>query len=262
MMSLRFLPNFVRCSGSLVPNQLGSIADRARSGEPSPPYQAKNLTTSTLFVSYAKIKDAPEVSLPLKPKRPLTPYLSFQKEAIEERGEKVSDLIKLSRQLSEEWRHMDKTKYKENYDRQVEDYKRQLGVYEESLTDEQRAHLRSLSQAKREKKNKRKLNKTQIPLGPRAPNQFYLMDRVDNDPSLREAMKTDGIGSVVRRVNQDYNALTDVEKMRYVAKADADKERFRRESTDWYERTRASESLPPRVRAMVEKLHQRHTAFY
>lgn len=88
---------------------------------------------------------------PEKPKKPPTTWLLFLKERYNELKQQPEyedlSLVELSKRISEEWRsfdEIDKIPYQEKYDESLEEYKRKIADYRESLTEENKRVLRGI----------------------------------------------------------------------------------------------------------------------
>nr|CAH7740038.1 unnamed protein product [Callosobruchus chinensis] len=207
--------------------------------------------------SYSTGFDQPNVKIPDKPKKPLSPYLRFlETNRLSVRKEnpdiKHVDVI---RQCAEKWNNLteaEKEKYKENYKHDCEIYIEKLSNFNNSLTDEQRKAMEATAKQEKKKRQKRRLRKlfkeTNKPKRPLVPLMIYMMEQCKmRNVTLRQLM---GEGSI----KASWNALSDAEKQRYQDEYEKNKEQYAKDLAEWEARM-IQQGHQKAVRMAISKNH-------
>ncbi|KAI5756139.1 hypothetical protein M8J77_022450 [Diaphorina citri] len=128
------------------------------------------------------------LSIPEKPKKPLTPYFKFQgqiRNKIMERNPNIK-IIEVTKLVSEEWKKIgeaEKKRLENEYAKEKEIYAQNVKKYHDELTPEAIEFLRKEKEVKKQKKEKREMKKLFKETGkPKKPgNSFYLFikDNID-----------------------------------------------------------------------------------
>nr|BAH71254.1 ACYPI008934 [Acyrthosiphon pisum] len=130
-------------------------------------------------IGYAQKSVVNKLQLPLKPKKPSPPFFQYLKErrqeVIEKHNLNFKDAVRF---LSESWKDFDdntKKKMTDIYNKELEQYKDSMKVFNESLTVDQKNELFRVKYEQIEQRTKRKLKKELKELGkPRKPLTAYL----------------------------------------------------------------------------------------
>lgn len=201
-----------------------------------------------------------ETDLPQRPKKPVTPWISFLRdhkdEQLRHRSMKASELAAI---LAKEWQSADKSRYLEEYKQRQEEYRRAIESYESSLNDQQRALIKLKKDLKRESKAMKKLRSLNPPILPRNPANMYCVERC-KDPDIKARMKIKKSSLVLGDLFAEYRNLSPSEKERYLELQQKDKQRFQHEFNQWYNGIQSDSSLSKTVREKADLLHARFKA--
>jgi transcription factor A len=201
------------------------------------------------------------VEVPEKPKKPVTPWISFVRErkdeVLRQRGKMSAS--QLSVILAQEWKHTDKAKYEQEYKQKHEEYMRLVEDYQNSLTPEQIDQLDLRKSAKRESKAMKQLRKTNPPVMPRNPANLYCHERSKQD-DFKEMLKHKKAAQVFSDIFKEYRQLSDAEKQKYIEMQEEDKARFQKEFLAWYESVQANENLTKAAREQANMMRERLVA--
>ena len=126
----------------------------------------QNLVSISAARDFAKNVEE-KLALPIKPKKPLTPYFRFLRE---NRAQFVKQNPKLAvpdiiRQLAKKWENVDdqiKANYASDFKTDQIKYVEERAKYDSKLTEEQKDEIRMLKQEVVESKEKRALKKVRI----------------------------------------------------------------------------------------------------
>lgn len=129
------------------------------------PAAVANISLSSPITAVSnKITLEERVGLPLRPKKPLTPYFRFMKELrpkliASNPGMSLTDVVK---EVSKKWEYAEvslKQRLQEEYKKEQKDYIEKRTKYEAKITDEQRLQIKELKQQKLEAKERRMMRK-------------------------------------------------------------------------------------------------------
>lgn len=175
-----------------------------------------------------------DIEVPLRPKKPVTPWIAFVRERKEEiMSQRRMTAPEIASILSKEWRQIDRSRYEQDYFKRREDYLRDLQNFENSLTEEQRDMLDVQKSAKRENRATKEIRKTNPPVLPRNSANFFCKKR-SKDADIVEKLKTQRISEVFSNLFKEYRRLPADVKRKYVEMQEQDRVRFRNEFLDWY----------------------------
>lgn len=191
-----------------------------------------------VVLSQSKKTLAEEAGLPLKPKKPLTPYFRFLKEVRPQVVAKNPKALmpELMRLVGKQWETVDesvKQKYQEEWLMEKEIYEKENSKYQSKLTPSQMEDLKAARQERvdsRErrlhKKKNRELNKPK-----KAATAFfrYMKDEKARNPPPQTERHTE----FVRKVSEKWNKLSDKEKKPYVDAFEKDNTAYKKELEKW-----------------------------
>lgn len=205
--------------------------------------------------------DLVDVNLPEKPKKPVTPWISFVRERKDEvlRRKAKMTAAELAVILAREWKQMDKTKYEQEYKAQQEQYKNLIEHYQTSLTADQLDLLEFQKNAKREAKASKLLRKTHLPVLPRNAANFYCQERSKQN-DFKEQLKYKKSAQLFSEIFKEYKGLSDDEKAKYIEMQDEDRARFQHEFIGWYESVQTNENLTKAAREQANMLRDKFKA--
>lgn len=283
MFSLRLVSSSIRGISALASSQVNGQASTAAAVAPSSsqPKARLSYTTQVSQDQFARqlsissvsqqatrstklnkisiaIDPEAEAQLPLKPKKPITPWILFVRERKDEilsRKDKMT-AAELAVILAKEWKHIDKTKYEREYKQNHEEYMKLAERYEKSLTDEQRNILDLQKSLKRETKAAKMLRKTNPPILPRNPANLYCHERSKQD-DFKEMLKFKKPAQVFSDIFKEYREMSDETKKRYIDMQEEDKARFQHEFLSWYEGVQNNENLTKAARDQANVMRDR-----
>jgi len=207
----------------------------------------KNLKLATPVIAPASAtqqsrlmsSDPREVSIPPKPKKPLTPYFRFigqvrQQVKMENPDLKVTDLMK---KVAEKWDKLDeenKNSYILAYKKEMAGFTPILEKYQLSLTPEQKEMQQQIKFEKQISKERREKRKRLKELGKpkRPPSGFllFLMDKVPPGSSIVVHQE------VAKIWTPKWKALSDAEKAPYNLKYKQELAKYQKEMSKWEEK--------------------------
>lgn len=195
-------------------------------------------TSANFFTSSynAKSKTDDQTTLPVKPKRPLTPYLKFvqdhKSEILEKYNINKSKVTDLAKKCGEEWSKTDasiKEKYEKDYKEEFDKYQKQINKYSSELTEEQKIliekeHERKLkNKAKLEMRHKMQLNDK--PKKPPTSFTLYLMDEAQLQNKTLPKMMSEMKGA--------WNLLDETKKGAYISQYEKLKTQYDKDLLNW-----------------------------
>ncbi|XP_017883939.1 transcription factor A, mitochondrial-like [Ceratina calcarata] len=191
-----------------------------------------------LYQSASKntLKSIKESIFPLKPKRPLSPFLLFIKEARikflkQDPSLKQTEIVK---KASKEWAELDpseKESFQQIYDKNYELYAQQLKQYNNSITDEQKQlweeKKQQFSKKLKDLNIKQKSDTFGKPKKPPSAFLSYLIEmKTEKDPTVPF---TDWLKSVTKNWNQ----MSEAEKKPYTDKVTELMVQYRKDLNEW-----------------------------
>ncbi|GLG94516.1 Mobility group protein 1A [Gryllus bimaculatus] len=190
-------------------------------------------------VAGAKQKQSIEEKLgfPSKPKRPLTPYMRFLAKvrpliAQKHPEAKVPEIAKLG---GEHWAKAEpslKQQLEEEYRKEFHVYRKQMGDYENSLTEEQKEQITKAQDDAEEAKERRKLRRKMKDLGkPKRPLTAYMIYLRDNSRKETESYRDFQV-----RVAKQWEQEDEKVKANYTNNFNKQMEVYRRELQEWEEK--------------------------
>lgn len=195
-----------------------------------------------------------KVQLPVRPKKPMTPFLAFIQERKEEiLRDKPMNASRLVSVLSKEWATVNKSRYEQEFQQKLVEYHRAIEFYRSSLTDEHRAVIQHQKDLRDQSKAKREFRRTKPPVLPRSPANLYISERC-HDPDVKEQMKNRKSALVLKDLREEYNNLSDSTKEKYVKLQQEDRLRFKHEFEQWHERIRSDPNVSKVVQDKAKAL--------
>lgn len=278
MLSSKFICASLRGAGVRTSNQLGPAFSKPSLGKQAPgqnisvsDHSLRTLLTASRSGGYlaqaaraSKMQKMditslePDINLPQRPKRPITPWLAFvrdKKDDVLKQKDKMT-AAELAVVLAKEWKQTDKSRYQEEYDRQQQDYHRKLEEYNNSLTEEHRDYLVLQKKFNREHKAEKQLRKTKPPVLPRNPANLYCQER-SKHADVKDQMKHRKPANVFSDIFKEYRELSECEKKKYLEMQEEDKSRFQHEFLVWYESIQNNENLTKATREKADALRAR-----
>lgn len=185
-------------------------------------------------IGYAQKSVVNKLLLPLKPKKPIPPFFQYLKERRQEVIEKHNLNFKDAlRFLSESWKDFDgdtKKKMNDIYNKELEQYKDSIKVFNQNLTVDQKNELFRVKHEQLEQKTKRKLKKELKELGkPRKPLTAYLM-------FVSEEIKNHGnepIQTYMVTVANKWKELDENRKTKYIKSAAVNNDNYKNALLKW-----------------------------
>lgn len=267
MLALKFVSSSVRGVSVLAKNQLGFTISSATA--PSNNLLFNHVMVNTDFVQQnrsiavhntvnsahvttvgkkaqkitAALMEA-ELDLPIKPKKPVTPWVAFVRDRKDElmnqnRGITAAEIAQI---LAREWKDSDKSQYEREYNDRRQVYLKKVEEYENSLTDQHREYLAVKKDLVKENRALKSIRKTKPPKLPRTCTNLFTQKRW-NDPDIQEQVKHRSATEVLRDLFKEYRELSPEEKEKYIAMQQKDRLRFKTEFSKWYESVKNDSSL-------------------
>ncbi|XP_013112646.2 transcription factor A, mitochondrial isoform X1 [Stomoxys calcitrans] len=188
-----------------------------------------------------KVTIEEKVGLPIRPKKPLTPYFRFMKELrpkIVASNPKMS-LVDIVRQVSKKWESADpslKQRLQEEYKKEQQEYVEKRTKYESKITDEQRNQIKELKQEKVEAKERRMMRRRIKDLGrPKKPAsafiRFIAKERIRTPQTAQQTFR-----EWHQAATQRWSVLSPTEKEIYMQESRKDFETYRKEIAQWEEK--------------------------
>lgn len=191
-----------------------------------------------------------KLDLPIKPKKPNTPYLLYMMERKQSilRDQPGMSVVPLSKIIANEWKNVDRTQYVRAYESAHSIYKKKLEEYNESLTQEQKDYLKIRDDLRRQHNAFKELRKACPP--PKQPihkSSMYTRHTLAK-PEYKELIKQKPMGEIFKQVHEEYQNLSDEEKDKYERLAQEDRVRYEKELDEWYAKIKADLSIRKSVR--------------
>lgn len=260
MFSSKFISSSIRCLSSLTSSQIP-----LNQGVTAAAFQNTQFDNRPVrqFSVSPTLLSSTNVALPPKPKRPANPFAIFVKE---KRGTFINmaptaSAPEIISMLGKEWKHMDKSKYEEEFRRRRDEYSEEIERYNNSLSEEQRDLLKQEVSVAKQLKARRELLSTRPPKYPRSANNLYISQRV-SDSDMQEIKRHEGISEMFKRVNAEYRNLPFEEKQKFKSMAEDDRERYRLEFVEWYKRVQQRDDLRLITRRAIKDMAARYNRMF
>lgn len=179
------------------------------------------------------------LSIPEKPKKPLTPYFKFQgqiRNKIMERNPNIK-IIEVTKLVSEEWKKIgeaEKKRLENEYAKEKEIYAQNVKKYHDELTPEAIEFLRKEKEVKKQKKEKREMKKLFRETGkPKKPgNSFYLFIKDNIDKKEYEGKS---YMSLIPTFAKLWATLEESEKEKYIQAYKKKYDKYKKDLLKWEE---------------------------
>ncbi|XP_073816301.1 mitochondrial transcription factor A isoform X2 [Musca autumnalis] len=211
---------------------LGSLINKAR------PLSVANLSLSSPATATNKLTIEQQVGLPVRPKKPLTPYFRFMNDL---RPKILASnpnlaLIDVVKQVSKKWETADpslKQRLQEEYKKEQQEYVEKRMKYDAKITDEQRNQIKELKQEKTEAKERRMMRKRIKDLGrPKKPAsafiRFIAKERVRTPQSPKQTFR-----EWQEAATKKWSTLPQAEKDMYIQESRKEFEIYKKEIAAW-----------------------------
>ncbi|XP_063244186.1 transcription factor A, mitochondrial [Bacillus rossius redtenbacheri] len=179
-----------------------------------------------------------KMGLPVRPKRPLTPFFRFmaqQRPAYQQKHPdlKITEITKLLARQWEAVQEAERRRLEEDFKRDMAQYTAAVARYEGVLTDAQRDELQQARELTLDSRNRRRLKKKMKDLGkPKKPLSPFLVF-VKGKASER---KEESFGDWQKQMGAQWALLTDEQRARYTEQFRREMEAYRKELREWEER--------------------------
>ncbi|XP_075147557.1 mitochondrial transcription factor A isoform X2 [Haematobia irritans] len=214
---------------------LGSLINKCR-----PPADI-NLSRPLAAAASTKVTIEEKVGLPVRPKKPLTPYFRFmneQRPKILASNPNMS-IVDVVRQVSKKWETVDsslKQRLQEEYKKEQQAYVEKRTKYESKVTDEQRHQIKELKQEQTEAKERRMMRKRIKELGrPKKPAsafiRFIAKERIRMPQTAKQTFR-----EWHQAATQRWSELPQADKDIYLQESRKDFETYRKDIAVWEEK--------------------------
>ncbi|XP_061392318.1 transcription factor A, mitochondrial [Musca vetustissima] len=231
--------NLPSSSTTLTPNPttpLLNVNDTNR------PIAVANLSLSSpALASSTKLTIEQQVGLPVRPKKPLTPYFRFMNDLRPKILAQSPNLplIEVVKQVSKKWETADpslKQRLQEEYKKEQQEYIEKRMKYDSKITDEQRNQIKELKQEKIEAKERRMMRKRIKDLGrPKKPAsafiRFIAKERIRTPQSPKQTFR-----EWHETATKKWASLSQSEKDIYMQESRKEFETYKKEIAVWEEK--------------------------
>lgn len=199
-----------------------------------PHFNSLNITSAGL-----KQQNSQPLTIPVRPKKPLSPYFKFQgqlRNKIIEKNPKIK-VVEIPKLVAAEWRKIsesDKSKLESEYAKEKEVYAENVKKYHDSLSPEAIEFLRKEKEEKKQRKEKREMNKlfreTCKPKRPGSSFYLFVKDNMDKTENQGKSYM-----SLVPTFSKIWTTLEDSEKEKYVLTYKKNFEKYKKDLLKWEE---------------------------
>ncbi|XP_075147554.1 mitochondrial transcription factor A isoform X1 [Haematobia irritans] len=200
-----------------------------------------NLSRPLAAAASTKVTIEEKVGLPVRPKKPLTPYFRFmneQRPKILASNPNMS-IVDVVRQVSKKWETVDsslKQRLQEEYKKEQQAYVEKRTKYESKVTDEQRHQIKELKQEQTEAKERRMMRKRIKELGrPKKPAsafiRFIAKERIRMPQTAKQTFR-----EWHQAATQRWSELPQADKDIYLQESRKDFETYRKDIAVWEEK--------------------------
>lgn len=194
-----------------------------------------------------------EIDLPVKPKKPITPWVAFVKDRKDQVLSQKQGMTaaEMAQRLSREWKNLDRSRYEREYNDRREIYLKEVEDYKNALTDQHREYLAVKRSLIKENKALKSIRKTKPPKLPRTCTNLFTQERWSS-PEVQEELKTRPATEILKDLFKEYRELSPERKEKYVIMQQEDKIRFKNEFLRWYETVKDDKSLSHAAREQAD----------